>query len=116
MRRDNRQLAHYGIPFLFLLAVTIVVLIMHGGLTGGDQSAKSTASTKKGATTSVTTSRPTGKTSIYTVRSGDTLGAVAIHFGVTLDEIMALNPGVEPTALRVGQKIKVPAGKKPATP
>ena len=116
MRRDNRQLAHYGIPILFLLAVTIFVLILRGGISSGSQSSASTASTKKSTTTSVTTSQPAGKTSIYTVRSGDTLGAIAIHFRVSVDEIIALNPGVQPTALRVGQQIKVKSGKNPAKP
>lgn len=116
MRRDNRQLAHYGIPFIFLLAVTIVVLILRGGFASGNQSSASTESTKKSTTTSATTSRPAAKTRIYTVRSGDTFGGIAIHFGISVDDIVALNPGVEPTALRVGQEIKVTVGKKSATP
>ncbi|HEY5479731.1 MAG TPA: LysM domain-containing protein [Gaiellaceae bacterium] len=116
MRRDNRQLAHYGIPILFLLAVTVFVLILRGGLTGGTQAADPSTQTKQTTTSQATTSQPPGKVSIYTVRSGDTLGAIAIHFGVTVDDIMALNPGVEPTALHVGQKIKVRAGKAPAKP
>ncbi len=115
MRRDKRQLAHYGIPILFLLAVTIVVLILRGAFTGGNQSSVTSASTKRVSTTSATTAQQTTKVTLYTVRSGDTLGAIAIHFGVSVDDIMTLNPGVEPTALRVGQKIKVRVGKKPAT-
>jgi|ERR1035437_3784700 LysM repeat protein len=116
MRRENRQLAHYGIPLLFLLAVTIFVLILRGGFGGGGQATGTTATTTKVPVSSTTTSHPVGKVTVYTVRPGDTLGAIAIHFGVTVDDILALNPGVEPTALRVGQKIKVEAGKKTATP
>jgi len=116
MRRDNRQLAHYGIPILFLLAVTVFVLILRGGLTGGSQSADTSTSTKKLTTSSTTTSQLPTRLILYTVRSGDTLGAIAIHFRVRVDDIIALNPGIEPTALKVGQKIKVKAGKKTATP
>jgi len=116
MRRENRQLAHYGIPILFLLAVTVFVLILRGGFTGGNQAAGTSASTKKVTTGSTTTSQPAGKVTLYAVRSGDTLGGIAVHFGVSVDDIIALNPGVEPTALRVGQRIKVKAGKKTATP
>ena len=116
MRRENRQLAHYGIPFLFLLAVTIVVVILHGGLTAGKSSSATTSSTKVGTTTSVTSSHPATKVRIYKVQSGDTLGGIAIHFGVSVDDIVALNPGVEPTALRVGQPIKVTVGKTSTTP
>jgi len=116
MRRENRQLAHYGIPILFLLAVTVFVLILRGGFTGGRQSADTSTSTKKVTTSSTTTSRRPTKLILYTVRSGDTLGAIAIHFRVRVDDIIALNQGIEPTALKVGQKIKVRAEKKTATP
>jgi LysM repeat protein len=116
MRRDNRQLAHYGIPILFLLAVTVVVLILRGGFTGGSPSADTSTSTKKVTTISTTTSQRPTKVSLYTVRSGDTLGAIALHFHLAVDDIVALNPGIEPTALRVGQKIKVKAGKTTTTP
>jgi LysM repeat protein len=104
MRRDNRQLAHFGVPLLFLLAVTVVVLILRGSFSGGSQPQAGSSSTKKSTTTSVSTAQQTVKTRIYTVQSGDTLR-------VTVDDIIALNPGIQPTALRVGQKIKV--GKAP---
>jgi LysM repeat protein len=41
------------------------------------------------------------------VRSGDTLGALAGRFGTSVQRLVALNPGVEPTALRVGQRLRV---------
>ena len=43
----------------------------------------------------------------YTVASGDTLGGIAGKYGTTVDELVRLNPGVDPTALHVGQKIRV---------
>jgi LysM repeat protein len=119
MRRDNRQLAHYGIPILFLLAVTVFVLILRGGFTGGTPSAANSTSstnTKTVTTSTSTTSQQPAKVSLYTVRSGDTLGAIAIHFGISVDDIIALNQGIQPTALTVGQKIKVKAGKTSTTP
>jgi LysM repeat protein len=112
MRREHRPLAHYVAPVLFLLAVTIVVLIVHGGFSGGTRSSSPTSSTHKVTTTSATTSTLPAKTRSYTIRSGDTFGSIAIHFGVSVDDLTALNPDVEPTALRVGQRIKV--GKAPA--
>lgn len=112
MRREHRQLAHFGVPLLFLLAVTVVVLILRGGFSDGSQSPAGSSSAKKTTITSTTTTKPTMKTKTYTVQTGDTLGAIAMHFHVSVDDIVALNPGIEPTALRVGQKIKV--GKAPA--
>ncbi len=47
----------------------------------------------------------------YTIAAGDTLAKVATKFGVRLDAILAENPGIEPSRLRVGQKIRLPAGR-----
>jgi LysM repeat protein len=41
------------------------------------------------------------------VRSGDTLGTIADRFGTTVDELLVLNPGIDPRALRVGQSLRV---------
>jgi LysM repeat protein len=45
----------------------------------------------------------------YTIRSGDTLFALANRFNVTVNAIIAANPGIDPMALRVGQIICIPA-------
>jgi LysM repeat protein len=47
----------------------------------------------------------------YTVAAGDTPSKIARKFGTSVDSILAENPGLEPSKLRVGQKIKLPAGK-----
>jgi LysM repeat protein len=44
----------------------------------------------------------------YVVKSGDTFGRIAPQFGVTVAEIVAANPGVDPRRLRVGQKLIIP--------
>lgn len=46
----------------------------------------------------------------YVVVKGDTLGKIAKRNGVTLKALEAANPGVEPTKLKVGQKLTIPAG------
>lgn len=51
-----------------------------------------------------------GGGSTYTIRSNDTLADIATRFGLTLDELRAANPGVEPGQLIVGQTIRLPAG------
>jgi LysM repeat protein len=43
----------------------------------------------------------------YTVASGDTLGSIAAKYSTTVDDLIRLNPGVDPTALHIGQKIRV---------
>ena len=48
---------------------------------------------------------------------GDTLAKIAKAHGVTLKQLEAANPGVEPTKLKLGQKLTIPAGASvaPAT-
>jgi LysM repeat protein len=46
----------------------------------------------------------------YTVVQGDTLSGIALRLGVTLEALLAANPGVSPTALVVGTKLVIPVG------
>ena len=50
----------------------------------------------------------------YVVVKGDSLAKIAKKNGVTLKALQAANPGVVPTKLKVGQKLVIPAGGKPA--
>lgn len=44
----------------------------------------------------------------YTVAKGDSFYSIAKKFGLTTKEVLAANPGVEPTRLQIGQKIHIP--------
>lgn len=46
---------------------------------------------------------------VYTISSGDTLTRVAANHGISLNNLMAANPGIDPVRLQVGQKIRIPA-------
>lgn len=45
----------------------------------------------------------------YTIRQGDTFFSIARTFGVSVDAIIAANPGVDPNRLFIGQVICVPS-------
>jgi len=45
----------------------------------------------------------------YVVVKGDSFSKIAKKFGVSVKAIQAANPGVEPTKLKVGQKLSIPA-------
>jgi LysM repeat protein len=47
------------------------------------------------------------KAKTYTVKSGDTLTAIAHKTGVPVPEILALNPEVDPQILIAGQTLKL---------
>ncbi len=49
--------------------------------------------------------------SLYVVQPGDTLGTIGAQYGVTVDEMIALNPQLpDPNTLEVGQTINTPGG------
>jgi LasA protease len=53
-------------------------------------------------------STPTLGPGAYVVEGGDTIGSIAIRFGVTVDALVQLNGLANPDALAVGQPISIP--------
>ena len=45
----------------------------------------------------------------YTVKKGDTMWAIAQEYGVSLADLKAANPDVEPTKMRIGTVLVIPA-------
>jgi LysM repeat protein len=122
----RQQLTRYGAPAAFLAAVTIAVILIKAGLNSGSGSTTTVGAlpTTSTATKSVTTPKLvlttqtatlTGTTTetttpgaeYYVVQSGDTLGSIAQKYNTTVDELMTLNPGIDPTALHIGQRVRV---------
>lgn len=89
---------------------------------GGTKSAGGVVPTGAGSGTAAPTapvSTPAAKSTTaaagaeYTVKSGDTLEAIAraqLGDGQKWRAIVEMNPGLDPKALKVGQKLKMPAG------
>ena len=48
----------------------------------------------------------------YTIKKGDSLGGIASRFGVKSSDLIKLNQIKQPNLIKVGQKIKIPLGKK----
>jgi LysM repeat protein len=69
---------------------------------GGTRPAATKPAAKKPATTP---KRSTAKR--YTVKAGDTPSSIAEGAGIPLDELLELNPEIDPQALSPGQKLKL---------
>ena len=123
----NRSLAQFALGGLLILAVSAVVLSRFTGGTGpataGDASPSPSAvgtvrpspavrpsptvrPTPAPSATPLPTPVPSYRT--YTVRSGDFLIAIASRFGTTVRAIMDLNDISDPSALVIGQVLKIP--------
>lgn len=64
--------------------------------------------------TKPTTPATTNGDTVYTVKSGDTLSAIAAKYGTTYQKLAAYNGISNPNVIHVGQKIKIP-GKSSAS-
>jgi LysM repeat protein len=51
---------------------------------------------------------PTATPMTYTVKQGDTWGAIVARFGVTSTDLQKANPGVNPNILQIGQVLIIP--------
>jgi LysM repeat protein len=92
-------LARYGAPVAFLAAATAAALLVRAGLKDGNHTSA--------ATPTVTSSVSAKQRAYYRVRPGDTLSVVAERFDTTLDDLVALNPQIDPNALKIGQRLRI---------
>jgi LysM repeat protein len=104
---DRHRLARYAAPVAFLAAITIGALVVRAGFQHGKHAAN-TPTTTVAVTTKKTHKRPHKRPlRTYVVQTGDTLGSIATKERTTVARLEQLNPGINPTALRVGEKIRV---------
>jgi LysM repeat protein len=100
--------ARYVAPAVFLLAVTVIVLLVRSSLRSDKPAAHMTsAAVTTRAVTTPPLPRPATPKQYYLIASGDTLDALAARFGTTVDKLLLLNPGIEPTTLRPGEQVRV---------
>jgi LysM repeat protein len=88
---------------LIAFGVAFVLVLSNSGVDKGQSRATP-------PTTATGTTGPVNKYAHrrrYTVRSGDTLGGIAVKTGVDVTTLEDLNPGLDPQALVAGQKIKL---------
>jgi LysM repeat protein len=103
----GRMVRSYAAPAGFLLAVTIAVLSVHYTL----QRHATVHAVKAARVTHLTRHRraapPAPVTQFVIVQRGDSFSAISSRTRVSVTTLERLNPSVSPTALRVGQQIRV---------
>lgn len=79
--------------------------------------------TQPGAVQSVTVTLPTATPTVsptptvstdersHTIVAGDTLSGIAAQYDTTTDAIIALNPGLDPDSINIGDTIRIPAAE-----
>jgi LysM repeat protein len=100
------------------VAILVVFLFAWPFLTGSGSKAPAASHTPTAtaslasATTSTAptaTPGPSGAFTVYTVATGDTLYTIELHFGVSQEAILAVNPQItDPAIIHPGDQIKIP--------
>jgi resuscitation-promoting factor RpfA len=129
------MMSRVAAPAAFLVAMTVLVLLVRSSLDAGEPAA--TAEPGPTETAPAEPQQPPPETeaapppepetepeppqqppaqtppaeeagaTYYEIRSGDTLEAIANEHGTTVQRLLELNPGIDPVALTVGQRIRI---------
>jgi LysM repeat protein len=111
--RGHARIARFAAPAAFLVAATVAILLVRSGLENGDAVPPATttvattapATTEPGTTAASTTTAAAGR--FYVIQAGDTLAVIAEEQETTVEQLLVLNPELDPVALTVGQRIRV---------
>jgi LysM repeat protein len=89
----------------FVIALLMVVTSSQNQ-PGGSGAPNQSSGTSPAASPTGTAQKPKGRRR-YTVKTGDTPSSIAEKTGVPLEEILRLNPDLDPQTLSPGQRIKL---------
>ena len=113
---NSNWAARFLAPVVFLTAVTVAVLIVRSGLSGDDGAVtppatvletRATTTEPAPTTTPRTVTTPAREGVVYEIEGGDTLETIAADFDTTVEQLLTLNPEIDPVALSIGQEIRV---------
>jgi hypothetical protein len=90
----------YAGPVALLAAATVAVGLLRGHVHGSHGGSPRPAAARSHAPTP-------HRRSLYVVRAGDTIEGIASRTGVPQARLLALNPKVSPTALFIGEKLRL---------
>jgi zinc D-Ala-D-Ala carboxypeptidase len=115
--RRTRRLLPPGIAAPVLLLAVLLSACGGGSSLSATRSASPTSSGGHIPTPS-TIASPTATPidALYVVQDGDTLGAIAARFGVSLEVLMQANAITDPASLQVGQVLTIPGLSVTAAP
>jgi LysM repeat protein len=106
--RRRRSPARWLAPVALVTCAVAVYAVVDNTLlkddsTKGNETTQRSTPTKPTARKSTTTKHRRS----YTVKSGDTLSAIAVKTGVALETIERLNPKLDADTLHAGQKVRL---------
>lgn len=104
---NRKWILRLAAPAAFLLGVTVAVVLVRAGLRDEEEGAPQTSLSIVVETSPTTTGARTQRPVFATVEEGDTLDQIALDHDTTVERLLVLNPDLDPTALQIGQRIRV---------
>jgi len=99
----GRWVVRIAVPLVFVGGVVaLLLLVTQSGILNPSSESSPTPSASASATV----------TKIYVVKKGDTLSAIALKYGVTVQDILDANPKLDANNLSVKVKIKIPSASQ----
>jgi LysM repeat protein len=108
--RQRQMVARAAAPIAFFLLATLGIVAVRSALDGSPATppaASSTPIVQETQTKPATGTKKRNRVKFYRVREGDTLESIASDHGTSVEDLLTLNPGIDPVALRIGQRIRV---------
>jgi LysM repeat protein len=90
--------------------VIVAAMVLGSGVVGDDENDDGGGTSSLPAATEPTTTTEQGAKrgpATYTIKANDTLSGIAAEHGTTVDQLLELNPEIDPQGLVAGQKIKL---------
>jgi LysM repeat protein len=78
-----------------------------------ESAAEPAASAPTSVPTQTSQPTPVAIAARHTVTTGDTLWGIAVQYGLSLDALIAANPGINPDRIRPGDTVNIPVGGRP---
>ncbi len=107
-KKLRRNLARLLAPLALIgVAAAVFLVVNNANVSNGDEDGDSATSTTESQTQTTGDQRERPRRRRYTIRAGDTLGAIAAKTGVSVETLERLNPELDPQALVAGQRIRL---------
>ena len=101
----HRSPARFLAPLALLAVLIALYMVVQSSQTGSDGGGSSNRATDSRPTPTPTPERRGPRR--YRVKVGDTPSSIAEKTGVPLEDILRLNPDLDPQTIQVGQRIRL---------
>jgi LysM repeat protein len=105
----GRSPARYLAPLALVAVVIALIVVVNGSRDepSGGNTPNQTSTTRPNSTPSGSSKRERKGPRRYTVKSGDTPSSIADKTGIPLEQILRLNPDLDPQTLSPGERIRL---------